>query len=169
MIGNFPHLVKTPFFFKNGASFLIRKYSSNARVENVAVKSNNNNFKSFRNILFGFFSGLGISGIFAYSNLFKDINSCTEKLNTRIEEVFEKTNQIKASLDKIQTLEKDLETLKQKSALAKDLEKIRDDVENTQQHLSLSFAQHKASIWEMQQDIYGIVDKIHKEVNQNSA
>eukprot|EP01135_Chromosphaera_perkinsii_P005715 Nk52_evm15s359 gene=Nk52_evmTU15s359 len=123
----------------------------------------------FRSALLGFMGGLTIAGGVGYVGLFEDITASTGALNKRLDEVHATSKEIKKALDKIHVLEEELGLLKESAARMKDIEVIRDDLDNSQNHMSVSFAQHKASMWEMQKDLYATMEKLTKELGNQAS
>ncbi|OXG76816.1 hypothetical protein C348_04796 [Cryptococcus neoformans Gb118] len=111
----------------------------------------------FRGGILGFFFGFAFASSLSIYYLQQETKLATGLLTASIEELQQGTGNITSHLDRLQTVEKELATLKANNALKEDVTKVRGEMKKVYDGLHLELLDLRAHVWGVEQDLQKVV------------
>eukprot|EP00043_Microstomoeca_roanoka_P010008 m.95291 g.95291 ORF g.95291 m.95291 type:complete len:173 (+) comp14761_c0_seq3:158-676(+) len=140
--------------------------SSSAQPENPLLEVSKKQPSRIRAVFFGFLVGVTASGGVAYGMLTEDIERSAAQLNKSVEALGSQVTKMASALEKVETLEQQLQALRTKVATRAEVDALINQVQDHKDELAMTLSQHKAAVWEAQDEMFKAVTRLEKLHNQ---
>ena len=122
--------------------------------ESILLESTKKPPSRIRAVFFGFLAGISFSCGVGYIYLTDDINAASVQLQKNVRALTGQVQKVADSLSRVDHLETELAALRAEAARNADFKALREDMLAEKDALRVALAEHKASVWEAQEEMY---------------